>query len=414
MTVNEISLAALGHAYSVDVAELLDRGGTPDQAKDLIENAILDRHQRRSSGGFVDGLTRRERNNYSVVAALNYQTAKAEGREPAETLESELSRHIAKKTGSNTAGLFVPLRLYGAGLTTTPSVAGGYTVETAVQDIISYLRPKMKIAALGATILSDLKDQVAFPVETGVGTAVWVTENPGSDASDSDQSFGQRTMTPHGLLLTTSISRALLTQSSTDIEAFVRRSLALGIAGAVDAGAVNGLGASGQPVGILRQSGVGSVTGGTNGAVITYANMSDLAGAVFDASGDDAAMGYLTTTGIRNKLAKTGSLDQAGSGIPVWQTDVNGVGRVNGFRAEASKNVPSNLTKGSAVGTCHGVIFSGNWADLIVGDWGYFALDVDPYRLKKQNMTEITATTYVDVLIRHSASFAVMADALIA
>jgi HK97 family phage major capsid protein len=412
--VDELTLRALGNAYGIDVAELLDRGGTPGQAKDLIENAILQRHTRRPSGGFTADLTRRERNNYSIVAALNYLTAKAEGRTPDDTLESELSRDIAKKTGRITAGLLVPLRLYAAGLTTSPSVAGGYTIATELQDVVEYLRAKLKVALLGATILHDLQNQVAFPVEASVSTPTWQTENPGSDAADSDGSFGQRTMTPHGLIVTTSVSRSLLQQASTDIEAFVRRSLALSIATAIDGACVAGTGTQGQPVGLLRQAGVGSVVGGTNGAMITSAAMSDLAGAVVDASGDTDVSGYLTSVAVRNKLVKTGALDQSSTGIPAWTAGSDGVGRVGGFRAEASKNVPSNLTKGTAVGVCSAVVFSGNWADLIVGDWGYFVLDVDPFRLKKQGMTELTATTFVDILIRHSGSFAVMADALTA
>ena len=40
-----------------------------------------------------------------------------------------------------------------------------------------------------------------------------------------------------------------------------------------------------------------------------------------------------------------------------------------GRRCEISQQVPSNLTKGSASGTCSAVIY-GDWSSLIVAQWG--------------------------------------------
>ena len=412
----EMTLHHMADSYGVgfELRRLLAHGGTFEQAKKLVVDAVLECHRGHSSGGFVDALSYQDRDEYLLTDAINYLIVKAEGNNPDKILPVELSDEIARQVGRTANGLFVPMRLYNAGLSTATSAGGGYTNQMAVGDLISYLRAKLKVQRLGATVLTDLRDSITFPVEASITAASWAAENGGVDILDSDESFGARTMVPHGLCATTSISRQLLGQSSLDVEAFIRQALALAHAAAIDKAAASGTGTQNQPTGILNAANIGSVIGGTNGAVITNAHMSDLAGAIFNSSGDGDFPGYLTTPGVRNKLVKTGSLDQAGSGIPVWTVDSNGVGRVGGFRAEASAQIPSTISKGTSNGNCHAVIFSGDWSDLVIGIWEYAAIEVDPFRLKKQNLVEITAWTYADVLVRHAGCFSAMSDALIA
>jgi hypothetical protein len=85
---------------------------------------------------------------------------------------------------------------------------------------------------------------------------------------------------------------------------------------------------------------------------------------------------------------------------------------VNGYRAVASNQVPSNLTKGTATTVCSAVIF-GAWPQLMVGQFGNgYEVLVDPLRLKKQAMIELTAYTFADVAIRQPKAFATIVDAL--
>ena len=73
--------------------------------------------------------------------------------------------------------------------------------------------------------------------------------------------------------------------------------------------------------------------------------------------------------------------------------------------------MPSTLTKGASTGVCHAVLF-GVWPELLVGEWGALEILVDPYRLKKQGMIEITGIYMADVQVKHAASFAAIVDAL--
>ena len=81
----------------------------------------------------------------------------------------------------------------------------------------------------------------------------------------------------------------------------------------------------------------------------------------------------------------------------------------------SSQQVPSNLTKGSASGTCSAIIY-GNWADLVVAQWGS-PLDilVNPYGSSyAAGNAEIRAMSSLDIGVRHNESFAAMTDALTA
>jgi HK97 family phage major capsid protein len=98
------------------------------------------------------------------------------------------------------------------------------------------------------------------------------------------------------------------------------------------------------------------------------------------------------------------------NGQPVWTGGVED-GEVNGYRAFASKQVPSNLTKGTSTTICSAIIF-GNFQELIIGEWGTMEVIVDPYTLADRNLVKIVSVQMVDVGLRHVASFAAIQDAL--
>jgi HK97 family phage major capsid protein len=202
----------------------------------------------------------------------------------------------------------------------------------------------------------------------------------------------------------------MLAQTSIDLEAWLREDLGIAHAVALDAAAINGSGISNQPTGLLQTPGVGLVVGGTNGAMITYAFMASLQDSVISLNGNikNSGLGYLASPAIRNKLLRVGILDQAGAGVAVWSGDM-----AAGWPAQASTNVPSTLTKGSAIGVANAIVF-GYWPSLIIGEWGVMELVVDPYKLKKQGLIEVTSFMLADILVAQPASFAVMKDALVA
>ena len=118
-------------------------------------------------------------------------------------------------------------------------------------------------------------------------------------------------------------------------------------------------------------------------------------------------MGYLTTPGARGFL-KNLALGANNAGF-VW----NGNGsELNGYRADVSTQVPSNLVKGSSGAVCHGIIFA-NWADLIIANWGMVDIIVNPYTKSKEGLVELVVNSFWDVGVKHAGSFSAMQDALV-
>ena len=77
---------------------------------------------------------------------------------------------------------------------------------------------------------------------------------------------------------------------------------------------------------------------------------------------------------------------------------------VNGYRAMASNLLPTTLTKGGFDSVLHGGLF-GNWADLVIGQWGGVDILVNPYTKGKEATVEIIVNAWFDSAVRRAASF---------
>lgn len=353
-------------------------------------------------------LTEKEQKQYSVTRALMWA---AYGDKEYEGIEVDLHRQIEKQLGKSTKGIFVPMSIRAPYVAATGGQGAGYTVATEVKDLITLLRNKMLVRAMGATVLSGLTSNVTFPRQTVASILYWTGENSGSDVTESEGTIDQVSLAPKTAQATTTYSRQLLQQSSLDIDNFVRNDLAAINAIGLDLASINGSGSSNQPKGILNTSGIGSVAGGTNGLAPTWAHIVTLEQLVAVANADFGALGYLSNAKVRGKLKQTQKVATYGNDF-IWQ-DSNelGFGLMNGYRSGVSNQVPSTLTKGTSASICSAIIF-GNFADLLIGEFGVLELLADPYAKKKQGLIEVTSFMMADVAVRHAESFAAMVDAL--
>jgi HK97 family phage major capsid protein len=325
-------------------------------------------------------------------------------REIGQELEKKLPQEYKRR-----GGILLPTVTTRAGLDSATATKGNELKFTQPGDFIDLLRARMKTRALGARILGGLTGPVSFIKQTGAASGSWLAENPGADVADSNLLLALVTLAIKTYQASTSFSRQLLVSAisgSVDAEQMVRDDLALVHALALDSAGIQGSGAANQPRGVLNTAGIGAEVGGANGAAATYANMVNMETTVAVANADVDSMAYLTTPGQRGKLKQIAQLANTAN-IPVWHD-----GEVNGYRAEVSTQVPSNLTKGTAVGICSAIIF-GDWSQLVYGEWGVLELITDPFRLKKQGMIEVTSFQMADVGVRIPAAFRHAGRALI-
>lgn len=392
-------------AYGADgvAAECLRNGKSVEETR----AAIMTKIGTRALPSADIGMTQEEARSFSFVRAINALANPGDRRaQEAAKFEREASDAFATKMGRAAQGFYVPVEVQKRDLLVGTAAAGGNTVATQLlaANFIDLLRNKMALTGLGAQFLTGLVGQIAIPRQTSGATAYWVAEN--GAPTESQQAFDQVTMTPKTVGAFTDVSRKLLLQSSMDVEGFVRNDLATVLALAIDLAGVNGSGASNQPTGILNTAGIGSVAGGTNGLIPTWANIVDLESAVAVANADVNALGYLTNAKVRGKLKQVSKV--SGQNGFIWED-----GMCNGYNTGVSNQVPSNLTKGTASGICSAILF-GNFADLIIGQWGGLDLMVDPYTGSTAGTVRVVALQDVDVAVRHAESFAAMKDALTA
>jgi HK97 family phage major capsid protein/HK97 family phage prohead protease len=356
-------------------------------------------------------LTRAEQGRYSLINAIR---AAATGDWSNAGLERECSRALEQQTGRSARGFMFPANLQmntRASQYVSTGSTGGNVVETSLlaEQFIDALRKQLRVAELGATMLPGLVGNVAIPRRTSTQATYWVAESGTITAGAT--AFDQVTMSPKTVGALSSWSRVLELQSTPAIEQLLRQDMVQQVAAAIDLAAINGSGSSNQPRGILSTSGIGSVVGGTNGATITFDALADLKREVAIDDADVPTAAFLTNAKVEAKLSKTQAttgqyiIDPAGvaSGAPTT---------VFGRRFAVSNQVPSNLTKGSASGTCSAVLY-GNFADLLIGMWGATDILVNPFGTGYTNGdVEIRIMQTVDLAVRHPESFAAIVDAL--
>lgn len=407
------TINALGHRHGfADLArDLIGNGASIEAARSAFLDKIGSNTTPVAQPANPLGLTEKEQRSYSIVkainAAVNSDWSKA-------GFERECSLEIAKKTGKDPRGFFVPVRdlkveqraSYAVGAPAT----GGNVVQTDLlaQNFIDILRNRVAVVNLGATMLSGLSGNVAIPRQNGASTTYWVAEN--GAITQSEGTFDQVPLNPKTIAARSQLSRLMLLQPSIDIEQFVRMDFAKVIALGIDLAAIAGTGTAGQPTGILNTAGIGSVALGTNGAVPTWASIVQLETEIAQDNADVGSLAYLSNAKVRGKLKTTLKSVSSVSEF-IWQDTqmMDGIGMMNGYKACSTNQIPSNLTKGS--GTNLSAAIFGNWADLIIGEWG--VLEILPNQLGagyNSGAVDIRVMQTLDIAVRHPESFAAATD----
>jgi HK97 family phage major capsid protein len=190
-----------------------------------------------------------------------------------------------------------------------------------------------------------------------------------------------------------------------DVDMMIRNDLAKDCALAIDAAALTGDGTGNSPIGVMSYTGVQSYvlkndTG--NAGQPVWDDCVIMERMVEDVNADElGAFGWVTTPGIKARLKLTAKLGNT-QAIPVWEPG----NTVDGIQAGATNQLPKNLTKGT--GTNLSPLIYGCFGVLMIGLWGNgYELVVDPYRLKKQGMIELTTFVMCDIGIRQAPAFVV-------
>jgi HK97 family phage major capsid protein len=360
------------------------------------------------------GTSEKERSTYNLVKALN------EGQRELSGFEKEMSAEVERQVGRRPDGFFLPeFALFTRGqfetemrrdlAAGTPSLGGDLIMTYVEPSLIPFLRNKLVVGRMGASMFTGLRDNFALPRQTGSGTASWQTET--GALTNTNVTFDQVLLSPLRLGSQTAYSRWLLNQARVDVQTVVRQDLLSIIAIEQDRAALFGTGTT-QPTGVFNVAAdtaypssytktSPSVTFATSGYP-TWAEIVSFEGHIEqnNIDLDDSSCGYVATPSSKSTLKTTAKADPRATNqfypMFVWEEGAAGgpEGRMNGYRALASNQL----------NTTNQMIFA-KWSDMIIGLWGGLDLITDPYSLASNYQIKVIVNIMCNITLRYGPSF---------
>jgi HK97 family phage major capsid protein/HK97 family phage prohead protease len=345
----------------------------------------------------------RDWKNYSISRAVSMQMGdKREG------FESEMDQELALKNGKRAGGMWIPDEVFSRNLIAGTPTLGGFLVQNTVAsgEFIELLRNKSQVLNLGARVL-NLTGPTFLPRHNGAGTANWVGESVASTLTGVN--LTNMTLTPQAISAYHQYSKMLLMEANPSIDGIVRDDIIQTLAIAIDLAALHGSG-SGQPTGIAQTVGINTVALKADGQLLgnttAFPALVSLESEVAADNADSGSLAYLMRPAHRGALRVASRF--ASTDTPVWDPATN---RVNGYRAEVTNQIATNLTTGTATTICSAVFF-GNWNELLIANFGSTDLVVDPYTAGANGVVRLYARRWVDIGVRHPQSFAMLGGIL--
>jgi len=281
----------------------------------------------------------------------------------------------------------IPSTMMRAQTVTADGGAKGAALAGEDVRVVEPLEPKLTIAAMGATVMNNLRGDVVLPT-SGSFSLSYVAET--ADVTATDVGFAGPTLKPKRLSGVVEISKQLLLQGSIDVEAFIRKRLENAVNVAVLENALNG-GGGVEPTGLYSLI---TTNVNTTAGALTWDTAVNLETLIKSADATEKTLAYLSDVALMGS-AKTIKKD-AGSGIFLYEN-----GGMNGQKYIASSVVPT-----LDAGASHPLIF-GDWSQMFTGFWGGMSFTIDPYTSASKGMIRIIVNVYNDIAVTNEKAFAI-------
>ena len=378
-----------------------------EYTRELNDAIVIDAADKALAANHVTDAERREINRFSYTKYMREAVNRGEFSGFEKEMAEEATREAAH-VGIQLKGVGIPHvvltnKRAASGQNVSVAADGGNLVQEESLVYIEALRAKLILNELGVTFLAGLQGNLPL-VKGGQFSAQWLAEN-GKMTTGEKVAFEKYVLSPKRVALTGAYSKQLFLQGSIDIDNYIVTELTTAHAKALNEAMINGSGASGQPKGILNLIGIGSVVGGDNGAALDWKKIVDLETAVAVENADLGSLAYLTNTKVRGAMKTTEK--SAGTARYLMEG-----GEVNGYKNVVTNLVPSNITKGT--GENLSAMIFGNFADIVMAQWGGLDILVDPYTLADTGDIKIVANAFHDIGCKHEKSFAAIKDIITA
>jgi HK97 family phage major capsid protein len=275
-----------------------------------------------------------------------------------------------------------------AGGTTT----GGYIVQTDKKAVLPPLTNYLVLTQAGATYLTGLVGSVSIPTYSGT-TVAWKEETV--SAADGAGTWGKVDLAPKRLTAYLDVSKQFLAQDSVGAENMLYDNLAKAIAAKLESTILG----TGEGSSVSTPAGLFWSVYTAGATTLSWSSIVALETTIDSANNLAQNMAYLTSAAGRG-AAKTTLVTSTYGDRMIMAAD----GTINGYPVYVSNGVAK--TTDFATTTGFGFIF-GNWADLIIGQWGGYDLTIDPYSQAVYANVRLVVNCYFDAAAaRTTSSFA--------
>jgi HK97 family phage major capsid protein len=234
----------------------------------------------------------------------------------------------------------------------TNSAGGFLTPEPLATTVIDRIRNQARVIQAGARTVGMESDTMAIPrLATGV-TGTWRNEN--TAVNESDPVFERVTFTARTLAVLTRLSYELfqdMTPAGADI---IETELIQALAVELDRVALRGSGTPPEPKGVKNQTGVTTITNGTNGGAMSW-DMLVTAAATVEANGFNPNAAIVNPRATRS-LALLKDNNLAYLAPPSYLSNLNVL---------VTQQIPTNVTTGSSTDTSE--LYVAQWDQLLIG-----------------------------------------------
>ncbi|MCA0905142.1 phage major capsid protein [Ruegeria marisrubri] len=395
------ALMEIGEQYSAQslVNDAVRNGTSVDEFTRTVLDHVHGNNENNSRGNQalsddagVVGLTDGEADGFSFVRALRaLANPNDRAAQEAAGFEFEASRAAEQSSVRAAQGIMVPADVLRRALntSTTGTAAGdtgGHSIATDLmaQSFIGLLRNRSVLLGM-ATPMAGLEGNVDIPGQATGANAFWLGED--DDTTETGAELRMLGLSPKTLGAYTEVTRKMLQQSSLDVEAWLRRELAIAVALKADKTGFYGTGTGNEPLGIKNIPGINSVA--FTAVQPTFAELVQLESEIAADNADVNTMAYIGNAAFRGHC-KTAQKFAGTNGATIWEQG----NTVNGYRTEITQQVAT------------GDVFHGNFSDMVAAMWGGLDLTVDPYTHSKKGRVRIVAFQDFDFAYRHVESFA--------
>ena len=305
---------------------------------------------------------------------------------------AEYQAETERRTGRKAQGVFVPMRALESRSVNTTATAGQLVgTDHRAQDYIEPFRNSLLARKLGVRVLSGLTGNVSIPKYATGNTTGWVAEN--SALPTGGMTFDNVTLAPKHAGGITEMSRALIQQSSPDVEALIRGDLSALLAQAIDAAIITG-GGTNEPVGIL--STVGIQTGSL--ATLSWPAICALIEKLELANVDTSAASWLVTAKAKTQLTSKQTTTAANAML----MEGGKIANINAYSTNQLANKTSIL----------GRVLLGDFSQVLLGIWSEVDLLVNPFDsvAYARGGVLVRAMSTVDIAVRHPEAFVLAED----